>query len=187
MNLQDHFLIAMPHLEDENFQRSVVYICENTEQGSMGLVLTQATDLSIAELCAKMNFMMADEREYSDKLVLLGGPVNLEHGFILHKKTAQEFQHSYKVTDQIYLTTSADIINTFGTAQSPEKYLVTLGCARWEPNQLENEIANNDWLVVPADENILFDVNSSERWFAANQLLGIEHVNFSYQQQMEHS
>lgn len=79
-----------------------------------------------------------------------------------------------------------DIINTFGTPQSPEKYLVTTGCARWEPNQLENEIANNDWLVVPADENILFDVNSSN-WFAANQLLGIEHVNFSYQQQMEHS
>lgn len=71
----------MPHLEDENFQRSVVYICENTEQGSMGLVLTQATDLSIAELCAKMNFMMADEHEYSDKLVLLGGPVEFRAWF----------------------------------------------------------------------------------------------------------
>ena len=86
MELQDHFLIAMPQLEDSYFQRTVIYICEHNDQGTMGLVLNQPTDLSIAELMAKMNFMMAGGRDYPNQLVLAGGPVNLERGFILHRK-----------------------------------------------------------------------------------------------------
>ena len=77
MDLQDHLLIAMPNLDDSYFYRSVIYICEHNEKGSMGLVLNQPTDLSIAELGAKMNFMMVSNRTYSDKLVLAGGPVNV--------------------------------------------------------------------------------------------------------------
>lgn len=181
MELQDHFLIAMPQLEDSYFQRTVIYICEHNEQGTMGLVLNQPTDLSIAELMAKMNFMMAGERDYPNQLVLAGGPVNLERGFILHTEGAQTFQHSYKVTDNLRLTTSADIIETFGTMSAPEKYLVALGCASWKPGQLEEEIADNAWLVVPANEHILFEVPYSERWLAASQLLGIQQHNFAYQ------
>ncbi|HBO38676.1 MAG TPA: YqgE/AlgH family protein [Pasteurellaceae bacterium] len=181
MELQDHFLIAMPQLEDSYFQRSVIYICEHNEQGTMGLVLNQPTDLSIAELMAKMNFMMASNHIYPDELVLAGGPVNMERGFILHTITGQSFQHSYKVNDNLQLTTSADIIETFGTPLAPEKYLVTLGCASWSPNQLENEIADNSWLVVPANEHILFDLPYQNRWLAANQLLGIQNHNFAYQ------
>jgi len=73
MELQDHFLIAMPQLEDSYFQRTVIYICEHNDQGSMGLVLNQPTDLSIAELMAKMNFMMAGGREDPTQIVLAGG------------------------------------------------------------------------------------------------------------------
>ncbi|WP_040976798.1 YqgE/AlgH family protein [Necropsobacter massiliensis] len=181
MELQNHFLIAMPHLEDEYFNRSVVYICEHNEQGAMGLVLTRPTDLSIAELCAKMNFMMADNRRYPNELVLAGGPTNLERGFILHTAAPRPFQHSYKVTDNLYLTTSADVIDSFGTPLAPHKYLVALGCASWSPEQLEQEIANNDWLIAPANERILFDVPCEERWLEANLLLGIHNHNFAYQ------
>lgn len=79
------------------------------------------------------------------------------------------------------MTTSADIIDTFGTAQAPEKYLVALGCASWTVNQLESEIASNDWLVVPANNRILFDVPYEDRWLEANLLLGIQHHNFAHQ------
>lgn len=182
MALQDHFLIAMPNIQDNFFQRSVIYVCEHNEQGSMGLVLTQPTDLSIAELVAKMNFMMADSREYPKDVVLAGGPVNVENGFILHRKTKLDFQHSYKITDNLQLTTSADVVQTFGTMQQPEKFIVSLGCASWAPGQLEAEIAENSWLVVPANERILFDVPCEERWIEANSLLGIHNGNFVYQQ-----
>ncbi|MDG6895000.1 YqgE/AlgH family protein [Volucribacter amazonae] len=181
MKLDDHFLIAMPQLNDEYFYRAVIYMCEHNKQGSMGLVLTQPTDLSIAELVAKMNFMMANDRQFSQDMVLAGGPVNIEHGFILHTKTEQAFQHSYKITDRLQLTTSGDIIDTFGTARQPEKYLVALGCASWSPNQLENEIADDAWLVVPANEHILFDVPYDRRWLAAMQILGIQQESLSYQ------
>lgn len=179
MQLQDHFLIAMPHLNDDVFEQSVVYICEHNDKGAMGLSISHQTDLSIAELVSKVNFMMKTDRTFGNDYVLSGGPVNVDRGFILHTAAPQDFQHSYKVSDRLWLTTSADVIDTFGTPQSPEKYLVALGCASWSENQLEQEIANNDWLVVPATEYILFDEPCDTRWEAANRLLGIQPYNFS--------
>ena len=178
MDLQDHLLIAMPNLEDSYFYRTVIYICEHNEKGSMGLVINQPTDLTIAELSAKMNFMMVTDRTYNNKLVLAGGPVNVDRGFILHTPVPKVFNHSYKVNDNLVLTTSADVVDTFGTPEEPEKYLVALGCASWEANQLEQEIAHDSWLVVPATEQILFDLPYDQRWLAANQLLGIDTHNF---------
>ena len=181
MDLQGQFLIAMPQLEDY-FQNTVVYMCEHNEQGSMGLVINQPTDLSIAELYSKMNFMMKNDRTFSNELVLAGGPVHSERGFILHKKTAKEFEHSYKITDDMYLTTSADIVETFGSVDAPEKYLVALGCASWTAGQLEQEIADNAWLVAPVSDTILFETIYEDRYPAANQLSGINPHNFVFSQ-----
>ena len=86
---------------------------------------------------------MKNDRTFSNELVLAGGPVHSERGFILHKKAAKEFEHSYKITDEMFLTTSADIVETFGSEDAPEKYLVALGCASWTAGQLEQEIADN--------------------------------------------
>ena len=179
MDLQGQFLIAMPQLEDY-FQNTVVYMCEHNEQGSMGLVINQPTDLSIAELYSKMNFMMKNDRTFSNELVLAGGPVHSERGFILHKKTTKEFEHSYKITDEMFLTTSADIVETFGSEDAPEKYLVALGCASWTAGQLEQEIADNAWLVAPASDTILFETIYEDRYPAANQLLGINLIILSF-------
>lgn len=179
MQLQDHFLIAMPQMEDETFAQTVIYLCEHNEAGSMGIILNQPTDLSVAELCSKMNFMMSSDRAFGNELVLSGGPMHTDRGFILHTNTQQVFKHSYKLTEQLSLTTSADILDTFGSHYAPEKYLVALGCASWAPAQLEHEILNNDWLIVPANNRILFDVPYGERWLEANLLLGIQHHNFS--------
>lgn len=181
MDLQHHFLIAMPHLDDY-FRQTVVYVCEHNDKGSMGLVLNHPTDLSVAELYSKMNFMTLNDRTFSNDLVLAGGPMNSDRGFILHSKTPVEFQHSYPINDEFCLTTSADVIDTFGSVNAPQKYLVALGCASWSEGQLEQEIADNAWLVVPANEQILFDLPYEERYAAANQLLGITSHNLvSYQ------
>ncbi|MCK3658130.1 hypothetical protein A4G18_05235 [Pasteurellaceae bacterium Pebbles2] len=172
MNLQNQLLIAMPNIDDDYFFRSVVFICEHSEKGTMGLVLNQPTDLSIAEMVAKLNFMMSSERVYPSDYVVAGGPVSVERGFILHTPVLQQFLHSYKVSDHLQLTTSADVIDTFGTANAPEKFLVGLGCASWTPGQLEQEITENMWLVMPADERIIFDLPYEERWAEAQKLLG---------------
>ncbi|OOF43199.1 hypothetical protein BKK49_00710 [Rodentibacter rarus] len=178
MDLQGQFLIAMPHLTDY-FHRTVVFVCEHNDQGSMGVVINQPTDLSIAELYSKLNFMMKNDRTFDDTMVVAGGPMHTERGFIVHKNTFNDFQHSYKITDDLSLTTSADIVDTFGSLQAPEKYLVALGCAGWSAGQLEQEIADNAWLVVPFNEHILFDTPYEARYLAANQLLGINMHNFA--------
>lgn len=181
MDLQGQFLIAMPHLADY-FHRTVVFVCEHNEQGSMGIVINQPTDLSIAELYSKLNFMMKNDRTFDDAMVVAGGPMHTERGFIVHKNSLVDFQHSYKITDDLCLTTSADVVDTFGSLQAPKKYLVALGCAGWSAGQLEQEIADNAWLIVPSNDRILFDTPYEERYLAANQLLGINMHNFATSQ-----
>lgn len=176
-NLQGKFLIATPEMDDEYFDRTVVYICEHNQNGAMGVIINTPTDLSVLELLTRMDFQMANQRDYNkDQMVLSGGPVNQDRGFIIHTKTAQDFLHSYKITDDIMLTTSGDILDTFGKPESPEHFMVCLGCATWRSDQLEQEIAQNQWLTSEASHKILFETGYLDRWNEANELLGISGV-----------
>ncbi len=181
MELKDHFLIAMPGLNDDYFSRTVIYICDHNEQGSMGLVINQPTDLSLKELAAKLNFMMSDGKVYPEQVIMAGGPTNLERGFILHTQTEHQYNHSFVITDRLTLTTSEDIIESLSTLQAPEKFMLALGCASWKPHQLEKEIQNNDWLIMEANEAILFDIPWENRWTAAQQHLGFQPVALTSQ------
>lgn len=177
MNLQGQLLIATPDMDDDYFNRAVIYICDHNEQGAMGLMINSPTDLSVMELLAKMDFMMANDRSYAkDQLVLNGGPVAQERGFILHTPIHIPLLHNYPVSNEICLTTSGDILDTFGRAESPEKFLVCLGCCTWKSGQLEEEIARNYWLVSDANNHILFDEPYLERWVNAYQLMGFETI-----------
>lgn len=176
-NLQGKFLVATPDMDDEYFDRSVIYICEHNSNGAMGLMITAPTDLSVMELLAKMDFLMANQRDYTkDQMVLSGGPIGQDRGFILHTKTKQEFLHSYQVANDIVLTTSGDILDTFGKPEAPEKFLVCLGCATWKSEQLEYEISKNYWLVADYSEKILFDSGYLDRWDEAKALIGIDGI-----------
>ncbi|WP_373820185.1 YqgE/AlgH family protein [Glaesserella sp.] len=177
IDLQGKLLIATPDMNDDYFDRSVIYICEHNDQGAMGIMINSPTDLSVMELLAKMDFLMANERNYTkDQLVLSGGPVSQDRGFILHTPTNREFLHSYPTADGLHLTTSGDILETFGREDSPEHFMVCLGCCTWKADQLEQEIARNYWLVSPATEQILFKTGYLDRWVEANELLGIDGV-----------
>lgn len=182
MNLKNTFLIAMPNLNDPFFHRSVIYLCEHNEQGSMGLVINQPTDLSVAELIAKMNFMIADKKNYAanNQWILAGGPVEAERGFILHTPSTKAFQQSQPITEQLYLTTSSDVLDSLTTAFKPEKYLIALGYAGWSAGQLEQEIKQNSWLIAPADPYILFDAPHQQRWQLAQQTIGFELHHLSH-------
>lgn len=167
----------MPQLEDPLFKQSVIYMCEHNEQGSMGIIINKPSDISVAEVCSKVNFMMADARFFIKQSVLAGGPTHLENGFILHKKTQGAFNHSYSIGDDLMLSTSVDVLESVGTEKAPQQYLIALGCASWASQQLEKEIANNDWLVVKANDEILFDVPYAKRWSKAVESLGIKMEN----------
>ncbi|MCK3655846.1 hypothetical protein A4G19_08770 [Pasteurellaceae bacterium Macca] len=176
-NLEGHLLIATPEMQDNYFYRGIIFLCEHSDQGAMGLMINAPTDLSVMELIAKMDFLIAGSRHYGkDQLVLSGGPVSTERGFILHTPISTPLLHTYPIGSTLQLTTSGDILDVLGTPQSPEKFIVCLGCCTWKGEQLEQEIAENQWISVPATTELLFETGYLDRWSEANALLGIEGV-----------
>ncbi|GGA97096.1 UPF0301 protein [Agarivorans gilvus] len=173
--LQNQFLIAMPSLNDPFFKRSVVYLCEHNEDGAMGLVINVPVDLSVESLLQQVELHENSEmiREDLNRPVYQGGPVAQERGFVLHSPM-KGFNSSLKVSDELMVTTSKDVLDTLGTDAQPHDYIVTLGYASWEAGQLEQEIADNSWLTLPASTEIIFDTPSHKRWEAAAKSLGID-------------
>ena len=171
-NLCNHFLISMPHLRDQNFEQTLTYICEHSEQGAMGLVINRPMQLSFEEILDQLELQI-DPLHHGKQKIYAGGPVQIERGFILHSPTEHLWSSSYAVTDTLHLTTSVDILRAIGEGWGPEQHLITLGYAGWGAGQLEQEILDNSWLSCPADLDILFATESEQRLGAAAGKLGV--------------
>lgn len=176
-NLHNHFLIAMPMLEDPNFFHSVTYICEHSEQGAMGLVINQPLDVELGEIFNHMKITVTDPVR-AHQQIYMGGPVQPERGFILHQPLG-EWESMLPVTDDIAVTTSRDILQALNDGNGPERSLIALGYAGWAPGQLEYELAQNTWLTCPAESAIIFDTPIENRWTAAAKSLGVDLENLS--------
>jgi putative transcriptional regulator len=169
-SLCDHFLIAMPSMQDTSFAQSVTYICEHNERGAMGIVINNPMPMILHEIFAQMN--LNDEAQQGQKTIVAGGPVQSERGFVLHSSDTH-WHSTIKVSDAISLTASRDIIAALAEGQGPKSCLIALGYAGWGEGQLEAEIAANSWLTVPADKNIIFNTPFEQRWTVAALALGI--------------
>ena len=175
--LTDHFLIAMPALADPNFFHSVTYICEHSEQGAMGLVINQPLDVELGEVLEQMKLEAKDEA-IRHRPVFLGGPVQPERGFVLHEPPGQ-WDSMLRVSDDLAVATSRDILAAISEGRGPERSLVALGYAGWGAGQLEQEVADNAWLTGPADREIIFNMPHERRWQAAAALLGVDMTHMS--------
>ncbi len=169
--LTDHFIIAMPGLQDSNFDHSVTYICEHDENGCFGLIINRETDLKLSEVISQMQ--IEGEPDKGEDCIYLGGPVQPDRGFVLHSP-AGEWNSSLRINDNIALTTSKDILEAIADNRGPDKSIIALGYAGWGPGQLEQEMAANSWLSCPADEQIIFNTPSELRWQAAADILGVD-------------
>ncbi|MDX1653780.1 MAG: YqgE/AlgH family protein [Candidatus Competibacteraceae bacterium] len=170
--LTNQFLIAMPGLEDPNFFQTVTYISEHNESGALGIVINRPLALTLGELLSHMEIEPVRE-ELAARAVFSGGPVQPEHGFLIHTPLGH-WQSTLRVTDHIGITTSRDILESIAREEGPQRVLVALGYAGWGPGQLEAEMAQNAWLSGPADPKILFDTPVEQRWSAAAALLGVD-------------
>lgn len=171
-NLTGHFLIAMPSLNDGFFNHAVTYICEHDETGSFGIIINQQTDITIKQIAKEMK-IKTDDNYNKNQSVFIGGPVDQGRGFILHRPTGH-WQSSLKVNNNVALTTSKDILQAIVNNKGPEDCIVALGYAGWSAGQLDNEMAANTWLSCPADEQIIFNTPTEERWKAAANLIGVD-------------
>lgn len=171
--LSNQLLIALPQLDDPNFARTVTLICRHDEEGAMGITLNRPSDYHMAEVLSQLGL---DDRTglLGQREVLTGGSVHPERGFVLHADDGRDWDSTYRVSPQIKLTTSRDILAAMAAGSGPAKALLALGCAGWGPGQLEEELAANAWLTVPADDSILFDLPLEQRWNSAAALLGVD-------------
>jgi putative transcriptional regulator len=180
--LVNHFLIAMPGLDDAYFGNAVVFMCEHNAEGALGLVLNKPSELSMSHLFTKVDLKLG-RRDLADTPVLQGGPVHTERGFVLHTAmadpAAQDADSAYASSIVIRgapleMTTSRDVLEALSEGVGPRQVLVTLGYASWSKGQLESEIADNTWLTVPADTDLIFSTPAADLYRKAMGLLGIE-------------
>jgi putative transcriptional regulator len=172
-SLKNHFLIAMPILTDKYFSRSVTYVVEHSSEGAMGIVINMPSNLSFKDLINMADSENPVPNKLLEKIVVCGGPVNPDRGFIVHSAKGG-YSSSVNVTSEIMLTTSKDILPTLGNDDGPEKSVVAIGCAGWDAGQLEQEMQDNAWLTIEADEKILFETPIHKKWQAAVNKLGVD-------------
>ncbi|MDE2401412.1 MAG: YqgE/AlgH family protein [Burkholderiales bacterium] len=176
INLSNQFLIAMPGMEDGNFAGAVVYLCEHTEHGALGLVINRPTDINFKNLFEKVDLSL-DREDLASRPVYFGGPVQTERGFVLHDSLGGEanaYSSSLKIAGGLEMTTSRDVLEALSHGGGPRRVFITLGYAGWGAGQLEAELGSNGWLNVNAEPGIIFDTPVEQRYDQALSLLGID-------------
>ena len=173
VNFSRQLLLAMPGKVSGNLADTVIYVCEHTDQGALGLVINRPTDLTVAGLLKRINLELAIEvGPVQDAPVHFGGPVQTDRGFVLHAPPGG-YSSSIQLGD-LALTTSRDVLQDVAQGKGPAQLLVTLGYAGWGAGQLESEMAQNAWLNVDASHDILFNTPSENMYQVALAQLGID-------------
>jgi len=179
INLTNQFLIAMPGMADETFAGAVVYLCEHTEKGALGLVINKPIDIKLKNLFEKVDLSL-DRADLAESPVYFGGPVQTERGFVLHDRLdggdgdGGHYNSSLQIPGGLEMTTSKDVLEALSNGAGPKRILVTLGYSGWGAGQLEEEIGRNGWITVDAAPEIIFDTPVDQRYDRALQLLGID-------------
>lgn len=177
-HLTNQFLIAMPALNDPNFEKTVTLVCQHDAEGALGIVINRPSDLLIGDVFAQLK--LPTTHTSVDRYVLNGGPVHNERGLILHSGDTQ-YESTITVTDTLRLTTSMDVLEAIASNQGPERFLIALGYASWAPEQLEDELQENVWLSGPATEDVIFNSPMEQRWMMAAASFGIDMRLMSHQ------
>ena len=176
INLTNQFLIAMPGMANDTFAGAVVYLCEHTPDGALGLVINKPIDINLKSLFDKVELNLERE-ELAAQPVFYGGPVQTERGFVLHEPRAADaakYNSTLSVPGGLDMTTSKDVLEDLANGAGPKRVLVTLGYSGWSAGQLEDELGRNGWLTVDADPSIIFETPIEQRYDKALSLLGID-------------
>ena len=176
INLTNQFLIAMPGIGGDTFAGAVIYLCEHTDKGALGLVINKPIDIKLKNLFEKVELSL-DRVDLAESPVYYGGPVQTERGFVLHEQIDDDgsrFNSSLRIPGGLEMTTSKDVLEALSSGTGPTKILVTLGYSGWGAGQLEEEMGRNSWINVEAQPEIIFNTPVEQRYDKALSLLGID-------------
>jgi putative transcriptional regulator len=173
-NISGKFLIAVPGLEDPNFKHAVVLICEHSKEGAFGIVVNRILMNSFKPLLKAFEI----EQSVVDMPIFYGGPVKPEQGYVLYSPYREKYG-AMKISKNLAVTASKEILFDIARGKGPERFLFTLGFSGWGANQLEEELMMDSWLVAPLDDTILFKVPVGERWKVAATSIGVDMERYS--------
>ena len=159
-------LVATVQLRASLFEKAVILVCHHNEKGTMGLVVNQP----LAKDAAKRLFPELSLKH----TIYFGGPVDISKGFLLHSGEKTYEESSLSVTDKLWLSSTAGILEDIHEGEGPEHVFIALGLAGWEPGQLEQEIKDNSWLTLPANHEIIFEHHHGDKWLLTYQKLGVD-------------
>lgn len=172
LQLQGHFLIAMPSIDSDLFDGGVIYLFDHSDKGVLGLLINHPYSVSFDEVIDDMDIKSENLADFSSQRFFFGGPVHPDKGLIIHSPHREYRASIYN--DGLVMTSSRDVLEDYVTGQGPEQFLLALGYSGWDPGQLEQELANNVWLTVKADPKIIFECPINERYARAIKLLGFD-------------
>ena len=167
-SLAPTLLLSMPQMQDENFERTVVLLCDHTAEGAFGLILNRPTTTAAAEAVA----FDPPIKAHRGPRLWTGGPVEPERGWILLGETVDE-ESQTEIAPGLFLSTSIDLLRRV-VQTTPSRTRVLTGYAGWGPGQLDDELAASAWLTVDVDPALIFDTPADEMWDAAIRRLGTE-------------
>ena len=170
-SLAPTLLLSMPQMLDENFERTVVLLCEHSADGAFGLVLNRPTTTAASEAVA---FDPPVEGHHGP-LLWVGGPVEPQRGWLLLGEAIDD-EAQTEVAPGLYLSTSIELLRQV-VVSSPPRARVLTGYAGWGPGQLDDELAASSWLTVDVDASLIFDTPADEMWASAIRQLGVEPGN----------
>ncbi len=171
--LAGQFLIAMPGMGDQRFERSLIFICAHSAEGAMGLIVNKpAPDLRFSDLLEQLHIPAANEMP--ETRVHFGGPVEHGRGFVLHSGDYNVEGSSLRVNDDFAMTATVEVLRDMAKGQGPRHALLALGYSGWGPGQLEGEIQANGWLTAPAADALIFGADDNAKWSEALRSISID-------------
>ncbi|MBD84495.1 MAG: YqgE/AlgH family protein [Acidiferrobacteraceae bacterium] len=173
-SLTNHFLVAMPKLEDPNFFQTVTLICQHDENGALGVVINRPIEsLALYDVLSQLDLGAQMSQPEILEPVYAGGPVHNELGLVLHEGLGA-WQSTIPVGEHMGLTSSRDVLESMVDGTGPKNALLSLGYAGWGAGQLESEIYQNSWLTVKAQPYLVFDTPPHERWEKSMEAMGLD-------------
>ncbi|QIE41747.1 YqgE/AlgH family protein [Rhodobacteraceae bacterium SC52] len=178
MDLTGKILLAMPGMGDPRFEKSVIFMCSHSDEGGMGLIVNKpAVEVGFRKLLSQLSIEALSDVPVPE--VFLGGPVEHARGFVLHSDEYGAPETTLRVEGGFAMTATLDVLEDIARGQGPNACLLALGYSGWGPGQLEAELAQNAWLVADASAQLIFDVDSDDKWAAVLAAMGIDPVTLS--------
>jgi putative transcriptional regulator len=171
-SLKNRFIyFCSPDSEEDYFARTLIYVCENNNDGSFGIILNRSVEIRLKDFFSSANEEI--EAKLNKEKIVIGGPVEPMTVYVLHNKDSR-FDELISINDHISLSTDLNLIKSILEDDGPENFLVSFGYTGWSSDQLEREILSGSWLITPSDKDIIFNNPAVEKINKTSKLAGFD-------------